>query len=68
MAKVKVATVWLEACAGCHMSFLDIDERLVDLVDLVDGPARRCCRQRRGGKPVPPASSAFPDRHRRCQM
>jgi len=35
MAKVKVATVWLEACAGCHMSFLDIDERLVDLVGLV---------------------------------
>ncbi|NLO55724.1 MAG: NADP oxidoreductase, partial [Thermovirga sp.] len=36
MSKVKVATVWLEACAGCHMSFLDIDERLVDLIEMVD--------------------------------
>jgi NAD-reducing hydrogenase small subunit len=29
--KVKVATVWLSGCSGCHMSFLDQDERLVDL-------------------------------------
>lgn len=29
--KVRVATVWLSGCAGCHMSFLDQDERLVDL-------------------------------------
>lgn len=36
MTKPKVATVWLEACAGCHMSFLDIDERIVDLLDKVD--------------------------------
>ena len=36
MAKVKVATVWLEACAGCHMSFLDIDEAIVDLAELVE--------------------------------
>ncbi|WP_300526061.1 NADP oxidoreductase [Aminiphilus sp.] len=36
MAKAKVATVWLEACAGCHMSFLDIDERLADLIEKVD--------------------------------
>ena len=34
--KVKVATVWLGGCSGCHMSFLDLDERLVDLVKLVD--------------------------------
>lgn len=32
MGKVKVATQWLEACAGCHMSFLDIDERIVELL------------------------------------
>lgn len=32
MAKVKVATDWLDACAGCHMSLLDIDERIVELV------------------------------------
>ena len=36
MSKVKVATVWLEACAGCHMSFLDIDERIVELLEKVD--------------------------------
>ncbi len=36
MAKVKVATVWLESCAGCHMSFLDIDEFIIDLSKLVE--------------------------------
>ena len=35
-AKVKVATMWLSGCSGCHMSFLDLDERLVELVKLVD--------------------------------
>ena len=29
--KVKVATIWLSGCSGCHMSFLDQDERLLDL-------------------------------------
>ena len=36
MAKIKVATIWLEACAGCHMSFLDIDEAIIDLANLVE--------------------------------
>jgi NAD-reducing hydrogenase small subunit len=36
MAKVKIATVWLESCAGCHMSFLDIDEAIVELAGLVE--------------------------------
>ena len=36
MAKVKIATDWLAGCAGCHMSLLDIDERIVKLLDLVD--------------------------------
>jgi len=36
MAKPKVATDWLAGCAGCHMSFLDIDERIVQLAELVD--------------------------------
>jgi NAD-reducing hydrogenase small subunit len=36
MAKVKVATVWLEACSGCHMSFLDIDEFIIDVSNLVE--------------------------------
>jgi NAD-reducing hydrogenase small subunit len=36
MAKPKVSTDWLAGCAGCHMSLLDIDERIAALVDLVD--------------------------------
>ena len=36
MAKPKVATVWLEGCAGCHMSFLDLDEALLDIISAVD--------------------------------
>lgn len=36
MAKVKIATDWLAGCAVCHMSLLDIDERLVALLDLVE--------------------------------
>jgi len=36
MAKVKIATDWLAACAGCHMSLLDIDERIVELLELVE--------------------------------
>ena len=34
--KVRLATVWLGGCSGCHMSFLDLDEFLIELVDLVD--------------------------------
>ena len=34
--KVKVATMWLSGCSGCHMSFLDLDERLVQLSQLVE--------------------------------
>ena len=40
-AKVKLATVWLDGCSGCHMSFLDMDERLLELsakFDLVFSP------------------------------
>ncbi|MCX6971627.1 MAG: oxidoreductase [Verrucomicrobia bacterium] len=36
MMKVRLATVWFGGCSGCHMSFLDLDEFLIDLVDLVD--------------------------------
>jgi len=41
MDKVKVATVWLDGCSGCHMSFLDMDERLLDIagrIELVHSP------------------------------
>lgn len=34
--KPKVATAWLGGCSGCHMSFLDLDERLLDLAGLVE--------------------------------
>lgn len=36
MAKPKVATTSLAGCFGCHMSLLDIDERILKLVELVD--------------------------------
>jgi NAD-reducing hydrogenase small subunit len=32
----RLATVWLGGCSGCHMSFLDLDERLIDLAGLAD--------------------------------
>jgi NAD-reducing hydrogenase small subunit len=34
--KIKVATTSLAGCFGCHMSFLDIDERMIQLADLVE--------------------------------
>jgi NAD-reducing hydrogenase small subunit len=39
--KTKLATIWLSGCSGCHMSFLDQDELLVDLakkIQLVYSP------------------------------
>ena len=41
MTKPRVATVWLDGCSGCHMSLVDLDERLLDIfgrADLVYGP------------------------------
>jgi NAD-reducing hydrogenase small subunit len=34
--KKTLATVWLDGCSGCHMSFLDIDERLLALAEKAD--------------------------------
>ncbi len=37
----RLATVWLDGCSGCHMSFLDMDERLLEIgqrADLVYSP------------------------------
>ena len=39
--KKKLATVWLDGCSGCHMSFLDMDERLIELdsqIEIVYSP------------------------------
>ncbi len=36
MTKVKIATDWLAGCAGCHMSILDIDDRIVKLLEAVE--------------------------------
>ncbi len=36
MTKVKVATLWFSGCAGCHMSFLDIDEVLIELAGRIE--------------------------------
>lgn len=34
--KVRLATVWLDGCSGCHMSFLDIDERILAIADRIE--------------------------------
>ncbi len=36
MGLLRLATVWLGGCSGCHMSFLDLDEWLIDLAGLVE--------------------------------
>ena len=36
MSKVRIATTSLAGCFGCHMSFLDMDERLVELLEHVE--------------------------------
>jgi len=41
MKKARLATVWLDGCAGCHMSALDIDEVILSIarrVEVVYGP------------------------------
>lgn len=45
MSKPTLATVWLDGCSGCHMSILDMDERLVELseqFELVYSPLVDC--------------------------
>jgi len=39
--KARIATVWLDGCSGCHMSILDMDQRLLELaarIELVYSP------------------------------
>lgn len=36
MSRPRLATMWLGGCSGCHMSLLDLDEFLLELLDQVD--------------------------------
>jgi NAD-reducing hydrogenase small subunit len=36
MTKPRLATIWLDGCSGCHMSFLDMDERLLEIAERAD--------------------------------
>ena len=36
MAKPKIATTSLAGCFGCHMSIMDIDERILKLAEIVE--------------------------------
>ena len=36
MTKPKIASDWICGCAGCHMSLLDMDERILKVVELAD--------------------------------
>ncbi|MCI7291601.1 NAD-reducing hydrogenase HoxS subunit delta [Methanobrevibacter woesei] len=34
--KVKIGTMWLGGCSGCHLSIADFHESLIDIMDLAD--------------------------------
>jgi NAD-reducing hydrogenase small subunit len=36
MERLRIATVWFGGCSGCHMSFLDLDEALIDLANQIE--------------------------------
>jgi NAD-reducing hydrogenase small subunit len=36
MSKPKISSDWLAGCSGCHMSLLDMDERLALIAELAD--------------------------------
>jgi NAD-reducing hydrogenase small subunit len=36
VTKPTLATIWLDGCSGCHMSFLDMDERLLEIAEIAD--------------------------------
>lgn len=41
MRKLRLATIWLDGCSGCHMSVLDLDTAIIPIlrkVEIVYGP------------------------------
>ena len=36
MEKARIATLWLDGCSGCHMSLLDMDERLLEIASKIE--------------------------------
>lgn len=34
--KLSLATLWLDGCSGCHMSFLDLDDLLLELLEKIE--------------------------------
>ena len=36
MNKLRVATIWMDGCSGCHMSLLDTDEFLIELAEHIE--------------------------------
>jgi NAD-reducing hydrogenase small subunit len=36
MSKPKISSDWMAGCAGCHMSLLDMDERILKVAELAD--------------------------------
>lgn len=46
--RLRLATVWLAGCSGCHMSFLDLDDWLIELaetVQIVYSPVLSDCKR-----------------------
>ena len=68
MKKLKLATVWLDGCSGCHMSLLDLDGALIAIAarstwstarwSTPGVPRRRGCDPGRGRSQQPGGSGA----------
>ncbi|MBM3212841.1 NADP oxidoreductase [Candidatus Poribacteria bacterium] len=68
MPKIKIATNWLDVCAGCHMSLLDMDEHLVELlgkVELTSSPITDLKHPPEEGVDVGILTGAVSDTHQR---